>query len=177
MSIDGIEKRTQRNFYDGFVPLCGASKNMQKPRCIGLDFGDKTIGVALGCPDSRVATGLETIRRKTPEALRESVNRLGEIIKQYNITHIILGYPLNMDGSPSIRAEKTQNFREKLRRNFKSVQVILWDERLSTQAVTRAFFEGTGSKKRRETYNSQVDEMAATYILQGYLSSDATRKI
>ena len=150
---------------------------MQKPRCIGLDFGDKTIGVALGCPDNRVATGLETIRRPQPETLRPSINRLREIIVAYGITHIILGYPINMDGSLSLRAEKTQAFRDKLKRNFKSVQVELWDERLSTQAVTRAFYRDTGGKKRQETYNSQVDEMAAVYILQGYLNAKENRNM
>jgi len=141
-------------------------------RCIGLDYGDKTIGVALGCPDSKVATGLETIRRTSIEALRPSINRLGEITATYGITHIILGYPINMDGSLSHRAEKTHDFRDKLKRNFKSIEVILWDERMSTQAVTRAFFaDVSGSKKRRRTYSSHVDEMAAVYILQGYLNS------
>ena len=138
-------------------------------RYIGLDFGDKTIGVALGSLDGRVATGLTTIRRTQPEALRPSIKHLGEIIATYGITHIILGHPINLDGSLSSRAIKTQAFREKLKRNFKSVEIILWDERLSTQAVTRAFYAGEG-KKRRETYDSHVDEMAAVYILQGYLS-------
>ncbi|MCL2378881.1 MAG: Holliday junction resolvase RuvX [Defluviitaleaceae bacterium] len=144
---------------------------MQKTRYIGLDFGDKTIGVALGSIDGRVATGLTTIRRSQPEALRPSINSLREIITTYGITHIVLGHPINMDGSLSRRAEKTQNFRDKLKRNFKSIEVILWDERLSTQAVTKAFYANTGGgKKRKETYNSHVDEMAAVYILQGYLN-------
>ena len=138
---------------------------------MGLDFGDKTIGVALGCVNSRVATGLETIRRDLPEAMRPSINRLKEIITAYNVTHIILGHPINMDGSLSPRAEKTQAFRDKLKRNFKSKEIILWDERLSTQAVTRAFYGAGGSKKLHETYNNHVDEMAAVYILQGYLNS------
>jgi len=141
------------------------------PRYIGLDFGDKTIGIAIGCPDGKVATGLETIRRTQPEMLRPSINRLGEIIKAYGITHIILGNPINMDGSQSPRADKTLAFRDKLKRNFKSKEIILWDERLSTQAVTRAFYTTkTGSKKQHETYKSHVDEMAAVYILQGYLN-------
>jgi len=146
-------------------------------RYLGLDFGDKTIGIALGCPDNRVATGLTTLRRSQPEALRASINSLGEIIKTYNITHIILGYPINMDGSLSPRAEKSQAFKDKLRRNFKSVEIILWDERLSTQAVTRAFFAGTNSgRKQRNTYDSHVDEMAAVYILQGFLSGKANAR-
>ena len=139
-------------------------------RYLGLDFGDKTIGVALGCPESRVATGLTTITRSHAEALRPSINRLGEIIAQYGITHIVLGHPVHMDGRVSPRANLTLAFRDKLQRNFKSTVVDLWDERLSTLAVTRAFFsDSANSKKRRNTYNSHVDEMAAVYILQGHL--------
>jgi len=141
-------------------------------RYIGLDYGEKTIGVALGCPESRVATGLTTITRDHEVALRLSINQLREIITKYSITNIILGYPVHMDGSISPRAEKTMAFRDKLQRNFKSIKITLWDERLSTQAVTRAFYSDTKqrSKKQRETYRTHVDEMAAVYILQGFLS-------
>ena len=139
------------------------------PRYLGLDFGEKTIGIALGCPDSRVATGLTTIRRSQPEALRPSITQLGEIISRYNITHIVLGHPVHMDGGISPRARLTLAFKEKLQRNFKALTINLWDERLSTQAVSRAFPDGKAGKKRRETYSAHVDEMAAVYILQGYL--------
>ena len=140
-------------------------------RYLGLDFGDKTIGVASSSLDNRVATGVTTIRRDQSEALRASINRLREIIAEYGITHIVLGYPVNMDGSISKRAEKTLAFKDKLHRNFKSIKIDLWDERLSTQAVTKAFFsDAKKSKKKHETYKSNVDEMAAIYILQGYLN-------
>ena len=139
-------------------------------RYAGLDFGDKTIGIAISCPECRVATGHTTIFRNQVEALRPSINQLGEIITQYGITHIVLGNPVNMDGSHSSRTELTLAFRDKLRRNFKSVEIILWDERLSTQAVTKAFFNGsTRGKKQHDKYNAHVDEMAAVYILQGFL--------
>jgi len=139
-------------------------------RYIGLDFGDKTMGIAVSSLDNRVATGLETITRNQPEAMRPSINRLGEIIKEYKITHIVLGNPLHMDGRVSPRSEKTMSFKDKLQRNFKSIQIELWDERLSTQAVSRPFYVNSkGSKKRHETYNKHVDEMAAVYILQGFL--------
>jgi len=150
-------------------------KDAKKARFLGLDFGSKTIGVALGCPDCRVATGLTTIFRDQEAALRPGIHRIKDYIKEYGITHIVLGYPVHMDGSASPRAEKTLAFRDKLFRNFKSIDIILWDERLSTQAVTKAFYDihtnGSGaSKKKRETYQSHVDEMAAVYILQGYLN-------
>ena len=145
------------------------SKNM---RYLGLDYGEKTIGVALGCVDSRIATGLTTLRRSLPEALRQSINSLRDIINMYKITNIVLGYPINMDGGVSLRSEKTIAFRDKLQRNFKSITIELWDERLSTKAVTRAFYEhSNNNKKRNETYRSHVDEMAAVYILQGYLNN------
>ena len=142
---------------------------MKPKRFIGLDYGDKTIGVALGCPDNRVATGLTTIRRDNPEAMRPSINAIKEIIREYSITNIVLGQPRHMDGSVSLREEKTLAFRDRLNRNFKSIQVDLWDERLSTQAVGRAFDGGFKRKKHREDYNNHVDEMAAVYILQGFL--------
>ena len=167
-------------------------QNERKERFLGLDFGDKTIGIALGCPDSRVATGLTTLHRDQEAALRPAINQIKEIIAEYGITHIILGNPVHMDGSASPRTEKTLAFKEKLQRNFKSIKISLWDERLSTQAVTRAFYADShsrgntkGSKKRnqnksqnknqRETYRANVDEMAAVYILQGFLSKHLSK--
>jgi len=151
--------------------------NTSNTRYLGLDYGDKTIGVALGCPDNRVATGLTTLTRDMEVALRPNINQLREIIREYGITHIVIGNPINMDGSTSVRAIKTQDFRDKLQRNFKSLKLTLWDERLSTQAVTRAFFSDSDmskkqNKKQKETYRAHVDEMAAVYILQGFLTNN-----
>jgi len=139
-------------------------------RYLGLDYGEKTIGVSVGCTDSKVATGLTTIRRAEEAALRSSINDIRDIIRQYDITHIVLGHPLNMDGSISMRAEKTLAFRDKLQRNFKSIKFIMWDERLSTRAVTQGFGAIKGSRNKREAYRAHVDEMAAVYILQGFLN-------
>jgi len=141
-------------------------------RFIGLDYGEKTIGISLGCAESKIATGLTTLRRSDEVALRSSINNLREIIREHDVTHIVLGYPLNMDGSTSVRTEKTLQFKDKLQRNFKSISIILWDERLSTRAVARVF-GSTSSKKQREIYRNHVDEMAAVYILQGYLDKYA----
>lgn len=126
---------------------------------LGLDYGDKTIGVA-ACREGRVAVGVETIRRAEASALRASLRRLGELITQYEVQTIVLGFPKNMNNSLSERCEKTLLFKEKLERRFKAVKVVLWDERLSTAAVMRA----------RPKRNDAVDEMAAVYILQGYLN-------
>lgn len=128
------------------------------PRFLGLDFGDKTIGVAVSCPRGVVATGVETIHRAGPAAMKPSIARLRTLIGEYGVTHIIIGNPLHMDGNASARSEKTQLFADKLRRNFKRLTIELYDERLSTQAVARTLADA-----------ARVDEMAAVYILQGYL--------
>ena len=129
-------------------------------RYLGLDFGDATIGVAVSCPRAIVATGVETLRRSDPNAMKPAIARLRELINQYNITHIVLGNPLHMDGNPSARSVKTFAFAEKLQRNFKRIVLEFWDERLSTHAV-----------KRTLRSDSHVDEMAAVFILQGFLDA------
>jgi len=137
--------------------------NKKAPRILGLDFGDKTIGVSVSSLDMRVATGVTTIKRTSEDAFRPALKQLKEIIKNYGITHILLGEPRLLNGDKSVRCEKTHAFKEKLMRYFKNVSVELWDERLSTQAVMRVY-EG-----RANDYKKHVDEMAAVYILQGYL--------
>jgi putative Holliday junction resolvase len=128
---------------------------------LGLDFGEKTIGVAVSV-NGRVATSVRTLRRKDPAAIRANLKELKAIIREHDITHLVLGYPKNMDGSESARCVETKVFRDKLQKFFKK-DVVLWDERLSTRAVTRTF-EGS-----RVNYKKNVDTMAAVYILQGYL--------
>jgi len=127
---------------------------------LGLDYGDKTIGVSLS-PNGITAVGLTTLTRTDENALRANLKALKEIIKEHDITHIVLGYPLSLNGAESMRCQKTLDFKNKLNRYFKSIPVELWDERLSTAAVTRTFSGGN--------YKAKVDEMAAIYILQGYL--------
>jgi len=129
---------------------------------IGLDFGEKTIGVAIS-HNGRTATGVTTLRRKDPAALRPCLKELKTILRENDIRNIVLGFPKNMDGEDSVRCADTLAFKEKMERYFKNVTVILWDERLSTLAVSRVF-EG-----KRRAYKKSVDEMAAVYILQGYL--------
>ena len=134
-------------------------------RYMGLDFGDKTIGVSVSSPSGKVAVGITTLTRQEELALRSSLKALKLIIKEYGITNIVLGYPKHLDGRDSQRCEKTLAFKDKLNRYFKSMPVELWDERLSTRAVSRVF-EGT-----RQQFEKHVDEMAAVYILQGFLDS------
>ncbi|MCL1862119.1 MAG: Holliday junction resolvase RuvX [Defluviitaleaceae bacterium] len=130
---------------------------------IGLDYGEKTIGVAVS-HNGRVAAGVTTLRRKDPAALRPSLKELKAIIREHGIKCIVLGLPKNADGGDdNTRSAETLDFKEKLTRYFKNIKIILWDERYSTQAVTRTF-DG-----KRVNYKKNVDEMAAVYILQGYL--------
>jgi len=132
-------------------------------RFLGLDFGDKTIGVSVSGPGGKTATGITTLKRPDENAFRPSLKALKEIIREYGVTDIVLGYPKHLDGSDSPRCKKTLEFKDKLNRYFKSIPVQLWDERLSTRAVTRVF-DG-----KRSRLKNHVDEMAAVYILQGYL--------
>jgi len=136
-------------------------------RFLGLDFGDKTIGVSVSNLSGKVATGVTTLTRKDENTLRPNLKELKAIIREYGITHMVIGYPKHLDGRDSPRCKKTLVFKEKLNRYFKSIPVELWDERLSTRAVSREF-EGS-----LEKYKKHVDEMAAVYILQGFLDRAA----
>jgi len=135
---------------------------MSSKKFLGLDYGEKTIGVAIS-HNGRVATGVTTLRRKDADALRPCLKELKIILREYEIKNIVLGFPKNLDGEDSTRCADTLAFKEKLLRYFKNVNVILWDERFSTLAVSRVF-EGN-----RKNYKKSVDKMAAVYILQGYL--------
>jgi putative Holliday junction resolvase len=136
-------------------------------RIIGLDFGEKTIGVAVSDPFGWTAQGVEIIRRKQEENIKPSLNRLKELIDQYNIEKIVLGLPKNMNNTLGPRAEKTINFKSKLEKMF-SIPVEMWDERLSTKAAESILLEADVSRNKRKKV---IDKMAAVYILQGYLDS------
>ncbi len=137
-------------------------------RILGLDYGDKTIGVAVSDDFNKIAFALEVICRDDPNSLKKSVARLKEIIKEYDINTIVLGYPKNTDNSVGERCQLTLAFREKLSRNFKKIEIVLRDERFSTAYSMRSLNEANLSKKK---IDSVIDKMAAVYILQGYLDS------
>ena len=135
----------------------------KQSRILGLDYGDKTIGVAISDPFGIMALGVETIRRGRPSALRASIRRLSELINEYYpVDTIVLGFPKNMNNTMGERCVKTLAFKEKLCRSFKSITVVLWDERLSTAGARR-----TLSGYVHES--AVIDEMAAVFILQGYM--------
>lgn len=143
------------------------NKMEKNERILGLDYGTKTVGVAVSDPLFLVAQGLEIIRREKPSKLRKTMARIDEIIAEYQVGRIVLGYPKNMNGTEGVRCEETQAFKTMLE-NRTQLEVVLWDERLSTVAADKVMME-TGI--RREHRKDYVDEMAAMYILQGYLDS------
>ena len=150
-------------------------------RVMGLDYGSKTIGVAISDPLGLTAQGIEIIRREEENKLRKSLRRIEELIKEYQVEEIVLGFPKNMNNTIGERAEKSLQLKETLERRCK-LPVIMWDERLTTMAADRTL-EETGvhkenrtlmeSKVRRENRSKYVDMIAAVFILQGYLDSKA----
>lgn len=140
-------------------------------RILGLDFGQKTIGAAVSDPFGWTAQGLEIIRRKEENNLKQSIERIGEIIKEYQVETIVLGYPKNMNNTEGERCEKTELFKKRLEKEFK-LPVVLWDERLSTVAAERGLLEADLSRAKRKKV---IDKMAAVFILQGYLDSKPQR--
>lgn len=134
-------------------------------RILGLDFGSKTCGVAVSDPLLLTAQGVEIIRRKDENKLRQTYARIEELAVQYEVSEIVLGYPKNMNDTEGERVEKTQKFKEDLERRT-GLPVVLWDERLTTVAADKSMME---MGIRRENRKNYVDEIAAMFILQGYL--------
>ena len=139
-------------------------------RTMSLDLGSRTIGVAVSDLTGLIANGVETIRRTSPE--RDFV-RIGELVNQWEVEEIVLGYPKNMNGTIGERAELTKAFAEELRSRFPGVSVVLWDERLSTVAAERVLIEADLQRKKRRQV---IDMMAAVVILQNYLDSKMLRR-
>lgn len=135
-------------------------------RILGLDYGDKTIGVAVSDPFGWTAQGLTIIRRNNENEYKQSLKQLAQIIEEYQATEIVLGYPKNMDNTEGARCEKTHAFEERLKKRFPDVKIVLWDERLSTVASIRTLHEASMSVKQMK---GVIDKMAAVHILQGYL--------
>lgn len=133
---------------------------------MGLDFGSKTVGVAISDPLLMTAQGVEIIRRESENKLRKTHARIEEIISQYgDVDRIVLGYPKNMNASIGDRALKSEEFKANLERRT-GLKVILWDERLTTVAAHNTM---TQTGVRGQDRGKYVDEIAAMLILQGYL--------
>ena len=136
-------------------------------RVMGLDFGSKTVGVAVSDPLLVTAQGVETVFRKSPDKLRQTLARIQELAAEYEVDRIVLGYPKNMNNSEGERVQHTKEFMDKLIART-GLEVVLWDERLSTAAAMDVLKEGGVRPENRKSY---VDKIAASLILQGYLDS------
>ena len=134
-------------------------------RIMGLDFGSKTVGVAISDPLLITAQGIEIIRRKEENKLRQTLARIEELIAANEVVEIVLGYPKNMNDTEGERCEKTREFKTMLERRF-GLPVILWDERLTTVEADQVLIECGVRRQDRKKY---VDKLAAVFILQGYL--------
>ena len=138
--------------------------DVPQSRILGLDYGDRRVGVAVSDPSLLIAVPLETIERPSEISIKKTIARLSQIINTYNTSTIVLGYPRNMDGTEGFRCAKTKDFKARLERNFKRADVILWDERLTTILAGR-YLEPLGKRKRGRV----IDQAAASTILQSYL--------
>ncbi len=134
-------------------------------RILGLDFGSRTVGVAVSDGLLLTAQGVETIVRKEENKLRKTCARIEELIQEYEVGTIVLGLPKNMNNTEGERVEKTKEFGEMLKRRT-GLPVVYWDERLTTVAAEQVLIE---SGVRREDRKAVVDKVAACLILQGYL--------
>lgn len=140
-------------------------------RIMGLDFGAKTVGVAISDPLLITAQGIEIIRRERENKLRRTLARIEELIVEYEVGEIVLGLPKNMNDTLGERAEFSLAFRDKLERRT-GLPVTMWDERLTTVAAEQAMIE---AGIRREERAEHVDKIAACLILQGYLDKTRNR--
>ena len=137
-------------------------------RLLGLDFGSKTVGVAVSDPLGLTATAIEIVRRQSPNKLRKTLARIEEIIKEYDIETIVLGYPVMLDGTAGERVEKTKEFATMLERRT-GKEIIFQDERLTTVEAYE-IMDLMGIKK--EDRYDYVDMIAAKVILEDYLNDN-----
>ena len=136
-------------------------------RIMGLDYGSKTVGVALSDPLGITAQAVETIWRKDENKLRKTCARIEEMIREYEVACIVLGLPKHMNNDIGERAKKALEFGEMIGRRT-GLEVVMWDERLTTVEAERTLIE---NKVRRENRKQYIDKIAAVFILQGYLDS------
>ena len=137
-------------------------------RIMGLDYGSKTVGVAISDALLLTAQAIETIERKEENKLRRTLARIEELIVEYEVDKIVLGLPLNMNDTVGERADASIEFKEKLERRT-GLPVVLWDERLTTVEANEILEESGVPKSERKKY---IDKIAAGFILQSYLDAN-----
>lgn len=134
-------------------------------RCLSLDIGDKTIGIAVSDPFGLTAQGVKTIRRTSN---KNDIAEIGALISQYEVETLIIGLPKNMNGTEGERCELVRKFAAKIQGAYPAVEQFFWDERLTTVAAENFLIAADVSRNKRKKV---IDKMAAVYILQSYLDS------
>ena len=140
---------------------------MLKHKILGLDVGSKTVGIAISDLMGWTAQGLDTLRINE-EQDDLGIDQLVKIIKDNQVGTVVIGLPKNMNNSIGFRGEASIKYKEKLQESIPSIDIVMWDERLSTMAAERSLLEADGSRQKRKKV---IDKMAAVFILQGYLDS------
>lgn len=141
-------------------------------RIMGLDYGSRTVGVAISDGLFLTAQGVETINRTQENKLRRTLARIKDLCEAYEVGEIVVGFPKNMNNSIGDRAEKSLEFAEMLRKRT-GLPVVMWDERLTTVEANRTLME---SGVRREHRKEYIDKIAAIFILQGYLDARSNKE-
>ena len=141
-------------------------------RIMGLDYGAKTVGVAISDALLLTDQGVETICRTQENKLRKTLARIKSLCEEYEVTEIVLGFPKNMNNTIGDRAEKSLEFAEMLKKRT-GLPIVMWDERLTTVEATRTLIESGVRREKRKEY---VDKIAAVFILQGYLDAKSIRE-
>lgn len=140
---------------------------MLKHKILGLDVGSKTVGIAISDLMGWTAQGLDTLRiNEEQEDL--GIDQLVKIIKDNQVGTVVIGLPKNMNNSIGFRGEASIKYKEKLQESVPTIDIVMWDERLSTMAAERSLLEADVSRQKRKKV---IDKMAAVFILQGYLDS------
>ena len=140
---------------------------MLKHKILGLDVGSKTVGIAISDLMGWTAQGLDTLRINE-EQDDLGIDQLVKIIKDNQVGTVVIGLPKNMNNSIGFRGEASIKYKEKLQESIPSIDIVMWDERLSTMAAERYLLEADVSRQKRKKV---IDKMAAVFILQGYLDS------
>lgn len=140
---------------------------MLKNKIMGLDVGSKTVGVAVSDAFGWTAQGIETIQIDE-QAGRFEIDKIMSLIKTYNCDKVVVGLPKNMNNTIGERGEAAKHYGQLIQQQNNDIEIIMWDERLSTMAAERTLLEADVSRKKRKKV---IDKMAAVFILQGYLDS------
>lgn len=140
---------------------------MLNHKILGLDVGSKTVGIAISDLMGWTAQGLDTLRINE-EQDDLGIDQLVKIIKDNQVGTVVIGLPKNMNNSIGFRGEASIKYKEKLQESIPSIDIVMWDERLSTMAAERSLLEADVSRQKRKKV---IDKMAAVFILQGYLDS------